>query len=594
MEKACSDGESDGDDEASCRAAGPSVSRLRPPAGHRARALAATLARGALLASALFLAPGSGVAAAASLPTTTPGAAPALPAAHPLTNQACESCHAPRRVPPVSPAVLAGSVHAQLSCTDCHSDINTIPHPKRLQPVDCGACHRRVAHQLSMGEHAPGKAAGKRAPQCTDCHGTHAIQKVGSAAFRNVIPQRCAACHKEHYKGYMDRFHGQAAALGMVRAPRCSDCHNPHRPLPASNRYSNVAPANLVATCGQCHKDINANFTRFDPHPQPWNRAHSPLGFYSHIFMVALLIGVFGFFGLHTVLWLQRGFVARVRGELPKVQAEGNAYVQRFTPFQRWMHVTVIVSFIMLAMSGLPLKYATAPWAHFLSALLGGEPQMLYIHLVCAGITFGYFFLHLAVVAWRYLRTRDTGLFWGANSMVPRGKDFVDLFQNIRWFLYLGPRPRLDRWTYWEKFDYWAVFWGVAMIGASGVMLAVPNLAARVLPGQLLNVASVVHGEEALLAVGFIFIFHFFHNHLRPENFPMDITIFTGRLPLERFREERPEQYQRLVQEDKLQSVLVGPPSRWSVWVWRIFGTVVVLTGLALIVSVIITMAGGA
>ena len=123
---------------------------------------------------------------------------------------------------------------------------------------------------------------------------------------------------------------------------------------------------------------------------------------------------------------------------------------------------------------------------------------------------------------------------------------------------------------------------------------AIPALAARVLPGQLLNVAAVVHGEEALLAVGFIFIFHYFHNRLRPENFPMDITIFTVRLPLERFREERPEQYQRLVREDRLQSVLVGPPSRLSVWLWTAFGAVVVLVGLALIVSVIITMAGGA
>ncbi|HYW02614.1 MAG TPA: cytochrome C [Gammaproteobacteria bacterium] len=535
-----------------------------------------------------------GIASAAAATAATPAGASALPAGHPLTKQACESCHAPRRVPTVDPGVLAHSVHAKLNCTDCHSDINAIPHARRLEPVDCGGCHRRVLHQLRMGEHASGKAAGKRTPDCTDCHGAHDVQKVDSAAFRNSIPQRCAACHKEHYKGYMDRFHGQAAALGMAKAPRCSDCHDPHRPLPASDPHSSVAPGNLVATCGQCHKNINANFTRFDPHPQPGNPAHSAVVFYSHIVMVALLIFVFGFFGLHTVLWLQRGFVARLRGELPRVQAEGNAYVQRFSTLQRWMHVTVIVSFILLAMTGLPLKYASAPWAHFLSQLLGGEPQMRDIHLVCAGITFGYFFLHLVVVAWRFVRTRDFGLFWGANSMVPRGKDLVDLYQNVRWFLYLGPRPRLDRWTYWEKFDYWAVFWGVAMIGASGLMLAIPALAARVLPGQILNVAAVVHGEEALLAVGFIFIFHYFHNHLRPENFPMDITIFTGRLPLERFREERPQQYERLVREDKLQGVLVGPPSRLAVWAWTTFGAIVVLVGLALIVSVIITVAGGA
>ncbi len=548
----------------------------------------ARIIHGTLLCfGALILAAGTGNA----LAQDARSALATAPAQHPLTSADCMRCHTPNRIPTIDPAVLAHSVHAKLGCVECHSDINAVPHPQQMQAVDCGGCHRRVVHDIRVGAHAPAQAGEKsQVPACTTCHGTHDVAKTDSAAFRDVIAQRCATCHQERYKGYMDRFHGQAAALGMIAAPRCSDCHNPHRPLPPSDPQSRVAPANLVATCGTCHKNANANFVRFDPHPQPWNKAHSPLVYYCHLFMVLLLAGVFGFFGLHTLLWLQRSLVAQWRHELPRPPIGDDRYVLRFNAYQRWMHVVVIVTFMLLALTGLPLKYAASPWAHVLSRLLGGEPAMRVIHLISGIVTFGYFFAHIFGVAYRFGRTRDFHLFYGVNSMVPTGRDIVDIFRNFAWFLYLGPRPQMDRWSYWEKFDYWAVFWGVAMIGVSGLMLAVPELAARVLPGQLLNIAAVVHGEEALLAVGFIFIFHFFHNHLRPENFPMDVTIFTGRLPLERFKEERPLQYQRLVEEGRLESVLVGPPSPRSVYSWKAFGTFVVLIGLALILAVLISL----
>jgi cytochrome b subunit of formate dehydrogenase len=521
----------------------------------------------------------------AATPAAETSAASAMPA-HPPVNQDCASCHAPQRIPSVDPEVLAQSVHARLSCTNCHSD------PQQLQVVNCGVCHPRVVRELRSAAHAPNaNAANSGAPACVNCHGAHDVARVDSAAFRNVIARRCAVCHEERYEGYMDRFHGQAAALGMAAAPRCEDCHNAHAPLPASNPQSRVAHANLVTTCGACHENANANFTEFDPHPQPSNKAHSALVYYSNLFMVLLLAGVFGFFGLHTVLWLQRSFVAELRRELPHVHRSGTGpYVQRFSVFDRWMHVTVIVSFMLLAMTGLPLKYASTSWAQLLSRLLGGEPAMRAVHLVSAAVTFGYFFIHVGVVIYRFIKTRDFKLFYGVNSLVPNARDIADIGRNFAWFLYLGPRPKLDRWTYWEKFDYWAVFWGVAMIGASGLMLADPALASRLLPGQLLNVAAVVHGEEALLAVGFIFVFHFFHNHLRPENFPMDVTIFTGRLPLDRFKEERPEQYERLVAEGKMENMIVGPPSRSLVVISTIFGFVVVIIGLVLIANVLVTI----
>ena len=48
------------------------------------------------------------------------------------------------------------------------------------------------------------------------------------------------------------------------------------------------------------------------------------------------------------------------------------------------------------------------------------------------------------------------------------------------------------------------------------------------IPGWFLNVATIIHSDEALLADGFIFTVHFFNTHLRPEKFPMDIVDLHG------------------------------------------------------------------
>ena len=542
----------------------------------------------------------SGPAVSAPPATTAAGSAPATPAASAsfsspasptstLSDARCLGCHATGRqgAPRVQATALAHSVHHGLQCVDCHSAIPSLPHPATIAAVDCAACHGVVARQLSRGAHA--HVAGVHTPTCSDCHGSHAVAPVQSAAFRNTIAATCGSCHVAAYRSYLLTTHGQVAALGLASAPRCSDCHDAHAARAPGNPASQVSSANLLATCSSCHQGATVRFTGFDPHPAPLDRAHSPLIYYVELFMIVLLAGVFGFFGLHTVLWLQRSIVGKLRGELPQRPLPAGPYVRRFSPVERATHIVVIVSFMLLALTGLPLLYAETGWARWLIDAFGGVRSAHVIHLVNAAITFGYFLFHLCWLAWRVLvRKQRFGIF-DPDSLVPRWRDIVDIGRNFRWFFYLGARPQLDRWTYWEKFDYWAVFWGVAIIGLSGLLLAIPVLATRVLPGISLNVALVVHGEEALLATGFIFIFHFFHNHLRPENFPIDVTVFTGRVSLERFKEERPLQYERLVSEGRLQQALVPPPTAFATVLSIVFGYAVVITGLALVVLMAIS-----
>ena len=146
--------------------------------------------------------------------------------------------------------------------------------------------------------------------------------------------------------------------------------------------------------------------------------------------------------------------------------------------------------------------------------------------------------------------------------MVPNRRDLTEFIATLKWFIGLGQRPAYGRWTYWEKFDYFAVFWGIAVIGSTGLSLWFPVFFTRFIPGSFLNVATIIHSDEALLATGFIFTVHFFNTHLRPEKFPMDITVFTGRMPLEELMRDKPREYEALVARGKLEERMEGayPP----------------------------------
>lgn len=352
---------------------------------------------------------------------------------------------------------------------------------------------------------------------------------------------------------------------------------------------STIATANLQQTCARCHTQVNANILSFNPHPEPENKEKSALIFYVYKFMEWLLISVFSFFGIHTLLWFQRSIGAWVRNEIPKIPEDGQ-YVTRFVNAHRITHILIVTSFIGLALTGIPLRFSGTEWGRVFSSVLGGVEVSRFFHRVWAVVTFGYAIYHLYFILQRVFVKGDRSILFGPNSMVPRKKDFVDFFNMIRWFLYLGPRPKLDRWTYWEKFDYYAVFWGIPVIGLSGLVLWFPWFFTKFLPGSFLNIAMIIHGEEALLAVGFIFTFHFFHNHLRPENFPMDTTVFTGKMTLERFKDERPVEYERLVAEGRLEEILTVPPTpmarRLSFW----FGFVALILGLIVATAIFITV----
>jgi len=261
--------------------------------------------------------------------------------------------------------------------------------------------------------------------------------------------------------------------------------------------------------------------------------------------------------------------------------------IVRFKPYQRLMHLVMFSSFLGLAATGLPLLFASSPWSRAMARLLGGFQMAGVVHRFFAFALLVVFVTHVGEIAWRLLGRKQRELLWGPASMVPQPTDLLQMYQHIRWFFGLGERPRFDHFTYWEKFDYWAVFWGMFIIGASGLLLWFPQFFANFFPGWIYNVALLVHGEEALLATGFIFTIHFFNSHFRAEKFPMDMVMFTGQVTEDELREERPAEYERLNKQGKLDALTAPPEPSWVVTGGRVIGTLAIATGLVLLVFIV-------
>jgi len=264
----------------------------------------------------------------------------------------------------------------------------------------------------------------------------------------------------------------------------------------------------------------------------------------------------------------------------------------RFNLIHRLLHGAIIISFLGLAITGMPLKYSGSDWSIRLVRIVGGFEAAGVLHRICAVITFGYFIGHIIYLVYFFAVLNKEPLskfIFGPNSMVPNLKDLRDIRDMFKWFFGLGPKPKFDRFTYWEKFDYWAVFWGMFMIGGSGLMLWFPTFFSKYVPGWLFNVATIIHSDEALLASGFIFIFHYIHTHIRGEKFPLDYVIFTGRLTEEELKEERPLEYQRLVERNEIEEIKTIATPRWLKNFSIVVGFSALIIGIIIVILIGIT-----
>ena len=262
----------------------------------------------------------------------------------------------------------------------------------------------------------------------------------------------------------------------------------------------------------------------------------------------------------------------------------GERYFMRFTRAQRYLHAALFTSFLGLAGTGLPLRLSESIWARGLAKGVGGFGAILFFHKFCAIVLTIAFLIHVKDLFTRAVIHHEKGIFWGKTSMVANWKDVKDLFGHLRWFLGLGPKPQFERYAYWEKFDYWAVFWGMVVIGFSGYAMWFAPFFAHFLPGWALNAVLVIHSEEGLLAILFIFSIHFVNTHLRPDSFPMDMVIFTGVESEEEFKHKRTQEYERLKAQGKLESRIGEAAPVWLLNFSKVVGFTAIFIGLLLLV----------
>jgi len=504
--------------------------------------------------------------------------------------------------------LLESGLTVTATCTNCHSPHKELPRsdpessisPQNIAAT-CGQCHDGIYEQYQRSIHSEAgnpdyenrrRRGDPELPHCNDCHTAHTVARTDVPAFKLGIMVQCGHCHEAVTESYFETYHGKASELGDTTRAKCYDCHGAHDILPTADPRSHLSHDNIVATCGECHPGSHRQFAGYLTHATHHDPDKYPALFYTFWGMTALLVGTFGFFGLHTLAWLPRSWkLRREYGPMPASVRGDKEYV-RFTPFQRKLHLIVILSFFGLALTGMMLKFAYTRWAQFLFNLLGGTDVAGWIHRICAIATFGYFFAHLWNVGRKFRRSGESAkeYFLGENTILPKLSDVRELFGTLKWFFGKGPRPKYGRWTYWEKFDYFAVFWGVAVIGTTGLCLWFPELFTRFIPGWWINVATIVHSDEALLATGFIFTIHFFNTHFRPEKFPMDTVVFTGRMPLEELKHDKPRLYEQLVASGELEKHLAEPPSPTFTRVARIFGFAALAIGFTLVLLIIYAM----
>jgi cytochrome b subunit of formate dehydrogenase len=510
----------------------------------------------------------------------------------------------------------AGRNAVKASCDDCHDthffDVPPRGTAKRTDwhltvPNLCGQCHEESLEEYVTSVHGSEvtEQHNPKAAVCTDCHTSHAIEKTRRDSFQLLITRQCGSCHEERFASYRDTYHGQINTLGYAFTAKCFDCHGSHEIRRVNDPESTVHPDNRLETCRECHdgRKIMAateSLMSFGPHATTHDLENYPQMWIAGKFMHGLLLFVFGYFWAHSLLWWYREYRDRKeRKARPHIRTDEllqgqQKQVRRFGLVWRIGHLLFALSVMTLILTGMALFYSYTAWAPVVINALGGPQVAGMIHLISATIMLGIFFLHLFGVGFHILRKRRTFRWFGPDSLVPNWKDIKDAWGMFKWFVHKGPKPVFDRWTYWEKFDYWAVFWGMAVIGGSGAMLAFPDVTAEIFPGWVFNVVMLVHGDEAFLAAVFLFTVHFFNNHFRPDKLPPpDIVMFTGTQSLEEFRRDHALQYQRLVETGELEKYLVDAPSKPMTLGSRILGLVLISCGLALLIIVAIGFFGG-
>ncbi|MBM3957238.1 MAG: hypothetical protein FJ313_04215 [Gemmatimonadetes bacterium] len=497
---------------------------------------------------------------------------PGSPVSHRNVPALCLKCHGGGT--PTGPPGYDQDVHYRAHvtdpgspaavCTDCHTvhptarngDLLTLVAHTRV-PKTCGRCHEETLKQYAGSVHGDALRRGSPdVPICTTCHGAHRILPTrgpASSVYSRYVPGRCGACHasvrlmasyglrSDLYASYRASFHGVANELGSLQVANCASCHGAHDIRPSSDPRSRTHPANLGKTCGRCHPGVGANVARGQVH-LTIARSSQPVvywvafGFrWLTILVMTALIG-------HIILDLARKIrLGSFRSRQARAPAAETEQFERFSLLIRLQHAVLVLSVLILVFTGLPLRFHGWGVSRLFFDLVGGVHGAGFLHRIGAVLLIAVSVFH---VLWVMLAREGRRNF---RQLLPSFHDVRCVFVNLLWFLGRSrERARFGRFSYIEKFDYWAVYWGCVVMIISGLLLWHEEIALWLLPKLYIDVAHEAHSDEALLAALAIFIWHFYNVHLNPDHFPMNWTWLTGRISKREVEEHHPLEYEEL------------------------------------------------
>jgi cytochrome b subunit of formate dehydrogenase len=449
-------------------------------------------------------------------------------------------------------AITGGNAVAA-SCNDCHSGEGTAHkiysqgHPDSSInhfniPDTCGQCHEQSANDYWAGIHGQLiKRGDANSPVCTNCHGEHGIispkDPRSPVSRARLAEATCTPCHQsitltERYglstgrrPSFIDNYHGLKTKAGDLEVANCASCHGVHLILPSSNAASRVNADNLQETCGECHPGITSELAATPIHSFVEGVEESKVAGTVRVIYILAIIVIIGLMALHWIIDLWRQIVIVMK----------KPQVRRMWADEVWQHTLLMVSFIVLVITGFALRYGNSWFASLLFGWDNGFTARGIIHRVAAVVMVIASLWHLL-----YLFTRRGKRF--LKDMMPNIADFRQFVQRMLYNLGLSKKePQFKRFSYVEKAEYWALVWGNAVMIITGFMLWFDNFIVGFLPKEFLEIALVIHFYEAILATLAIVIWHLYSTVFNPHVYPMNPSWVTGKMPRDMFEHEHPD-----------------------------------------------------
>lgn len=468
-------------------------------------------------------------------------------------------------------ALSSGKLNAA-TCSDCHGshEMKKGSNPaskvfKTRIDETCGKCHQKEREVYLSSEHGRALHNGVlSSPTCTDCHGEHKIlphdDPKSPVSPVNVSGQVCKPCHESvklsekygiagnRFDTFSDSYHGLASKAGDVTVANCASCHGYHDIKKSTDSTSRIHKSNLAKTCGNCHPGANENFAKGAVHIKAQSKEEPILYFLSTAY-ITLIITIVGGMFFHNVIDFikkaKRQLMIR-RGLIPHHQVSHRLYL-RMTVSERIQHFSLMVSFIVLVVTGFMLRFPEAWWVEPIKNI---SPVIFEIrgllHRIAAVVMIAASLYHLYYILFV---PRGKQLI---KDLLPVKKDIADAIGVLKYNLGISSvKPKFDRFSYIEKSEYWALIWGTAVMVITGFILWFDDTFMGLLTKLGWDISRTIHYYEAWLAALSILVWHIYFVIFNPDVYPMNLAWIKGTLTETEMEEEHPLELERIKREEK-------------------------------------------